>query len=311
MEQFKRSASPNPSPTSPFPSGNRATGERQRGDRRGIGRPKNNIIPGFGLSMGVTLTMLSLIVLIPLASVLLVLRDYSLAEFWSVITDKQTVATYKISFSCAATAACVNAFFGILLAWVLTRYKFPGRRILDGLIELPFALPTAVAGIAMTTLYSDKGWLGSLFDKVGVKISYTTIGITIAMIFIGIPFVVRSIQPVLEKLDPQYEEAAAVLGAGRALTFFRVVVPEILPAALTGFALAFARSIGEYGSVVFIAGNIPYKTQITPLIIMNKLEQFNYPAATSIALVMIVFAFLVLFGINVLQANINKIARGS
>jgi sulfate transport system permease protein len=261
--------------------------------------------------MGVTLTMLSLIVLIPLASVLLVLRDYSFAEFWRVVADKQTLATYRISLSCAGIAACVNVVFGVLLAWVITRYKFPGRRILDGLIELPFALPTAVAGIALTTLYSDKGWIGSLFDKIGVKISYTTKGITIAMIFIGIPFVVRSIQPVLEKLDPQYEEAAAVLGAGRAETFFRVVLPELLPAALTGFALAFARSVGEYGSVVFIAGNIPYKTQITPLIIMNKLEQFNYPAATSIALVMIVFSFLVLFGINLLQSKINKIARGS
>ena len=201
--------------------------------------------------------------------------------------------------------------FGVLLAWVLTRYKFPGRRILDGLIELPFALPTAAAGIALTTLYSDRGWIGSLFDKAGVKISYTVIGITIAMIFIGIPFVVRSIQPVLEQLDPQYEEAAVILGAGRARVFFRVIFPEILPAALTGFALAFARSIGEYGSVVFIAGNIPYKTQITPLIIMLKLEQFNYLGATSIALVMIAFSFAVLFGINVLQAKVNRIAGGT
>ncbi|MDR1471349.1 MAG: sulfate ABC transporter permease subunit CysT [Synergistaceae bacterium] len=274
-------------------------------------RPKRNVIPGFGLSMGVTLTMLSLIVLIPLASVPLVLRDYSLSEFWRVVTDKQTIATYKVSFSCAAAAAVINVFFGVLLAWVITRYKFPGRRILDGLIELPFALPTAVAGVALTTLYSDKGWIGYLFSKVGVKISYTPIGIKIAMIFIGIPFVVRSIQPVLEKLDPQYEEAAATLGASRARTFMSVVIPEILPAALTGFALAFSRAIGEYGSVVFIAGNIPYKTQITPLIIMNKLEQFNYPAAASIALVMIVFSFLVLFGINILQSKISEISRGS
>ena len=274
-------------------------------------RSNNNVIPGFGLSMGVTLTMLSLIVLIPLASVLMVLRDYSFAEFWQVITDSQTVAAYKVSFSCAAVAAIINVVFGVLLAWVLTRYKFPGRRILDGLIELPFALPTAVAGIALTTLYSDKGWIGSIFNKIGVKISYTTIGITIAMIFIGIPFVVRSIQPVLEKLDTQYEEAAAILGAGKSRIFFRVIFPEIAPAMLTGFALAFTRSIGEYGSVVFIAGNIPYETQFTPLIIMKKLEQFNYPAATSIALVMIAFSFLVLFGINILQARIHKIARGS
>lgn len=273
-------------------------------------RRKNNLIPGFGLSMGVTLTMLSLIVLIPLASVLLTLRDYSFTEFWRVVTDKQTVATYKVSFFCALIAAVVNVIFGVLLAWILTRYKFPGRRLLDGLIELPFALPTAVAGIALTTLYAENGWIGSLFAKIGVKISWTTTGITIAMIFIGIPFVVRSIQPVLEKLDPQYEEAAAILGASRTHTFFRVVFPEILPAAITGFGLAFARSIGEYGSVVFIAGNIPYQTQITPLIIMNKLEQFNYPAATSIALVMIIFSFLVLFGINFLQSRVHKIARG-
>lgn len=271
---------------------------------------KDNVIPGFGLSMGVTITMLSLIVLIPLFSVFLILLDSTFAEFWRAVTDKQTVATYKVSLSCAAIAAAINVVFGILLAWILTRYKFPFRRVLDGLIELPFALPTAVAGIALTTMYSNKGWIGGLFDKIGIKISYTTIGIVIAMIFIGIPFVVRSIQPVLEKLDPQYEEAASALGASRSRIFFKVVFPEILPAALTGFGLAFARSIGEYGSVVFIAGNIPYQTQITPLIIMNKLEQFNYTAATSIALVMVVFAFILLFGINLLQAKINKIARG-
>jgi len=273
-------------------------------------KKSRNVIPGFGLSMGVTVTMLSLIVLIPLFSVLLTLTNTTFQEFWSVVTDSQTVATYKVSLTCAAIAAVVNVFFGILLAWVLTRYEFPLRRMLDGLIELPFALPTAVAGIALTTLYSDQGWIGALFSKIGVKISYTKIGIVIAMIFIGIPFVVRSIQPVLEKLDPQYEEAAMALGASRSRIFFKVVFPEILPAALTGFGLAFARSIGEYGSVVFIAGNIPYKTQITPLIIMSKLEQFNYTAATSIALVMVVFAFILLFGINILQAWINKMARG-
>ncbi|MGN6710871.1 sulfate ABC transporter permease subunit CysT [Anaerocolumna jejuensis] len=271
---------------------------------------KNNVIPGFGLSMGITLTMLSLIVLLPLFSVLLALSGSTFGDFWQVVTDRQTVATYKVSLSCAAAATTVNVIFGILLAWILTRYTFPFRRILDGLIELPFALPTAVAGISLTTLYSDKGWIGSWFDKIGIKISYTPTGIVIAMIFIGIPFVVRSIQPVLEKLDPQYEEAALALGASRTRIFFKVVFPEILPAALTGFGLAFARCIGEYGSVVFIAGNIPYKTQITPLIIMNKLEQFNYAAATSIALVMVVFAFLLLFGINLLQAGINKFARG-
>ncbi len=260
--------------------------------------------------MGITVTMLSLIVLIPLLSVFLTLSGTSFSDFWQAVTDKQTVAAYKVSLSCGAIATTVNVVFGILLAWILTRYRFPFRRILDGLIELPFALPTAVAGISLTTLYSDKGWIGRLFDKIGIKVSYTSTGIVIAMIFIGIPFVVRSIQPVLEKLDPQYEEAAMVLGASRSRIFFRVIFPEILPAALTGFGLAFARCIGEYGSVVFIAGNIPYKTQITPLIIMNKLEQFNYASATSIALVMVVFAFILLFGINLLQSKIHKIARG-
>lgn len=273
-------------------------------------RRKGSVIPGFGFSIGITITMLSLIVLIPLISVFLTLSGTTFADFWRVVTDSQTVATYKVSLFCAVIAAVINVVFGILLSWILTRYEFPFRRVMDGLIELPFALPTAVAGIALTTLYSENGWVGGLFNKIGVKIAYTTAGIIIAMIFIGIPFVVRSIQPVLEKLDPQYEEAASVLGASRSRIFFKVVFPEILPAALTGFGLAFARSIGEYGSVVFIAGNIPYKTQITPLIIMNKLEQFNYPAATSIALVMVIFAFILLFGINLLQARINKIAKG-
>lgn len=271
---------------------------------------KSRVIPGFGLSIGITITMLSLVVLIPLFSVFLLLSDSTFSDFLRVITDKQTVAAYKVSLSCAAIAAVVNVVFGILLAWILTRYQFPMRRILDGLIELPFALPTAVAGIALTTLYSEQGWIGKLFAKIGVEIAYSKSGIVIAMIFIGIPFVVRSIQPVLEKLDPQYEEAAQALGASRSRTFFKVVLPEILPAALTGFGLAFARSVGEYGSVVFIAGNIPYETQIVPLMIMNKLEQFNYPAATSIAFVMVVFAFLLLFGINLIQARIQKIARG-
>lgn len=269
-----------------------------------------NVIPGFGLSMGITVTMLSLIVLIPLLSILLNFSGITFKEFLGIVTDKQVVSSYKVSLSCALIAAVINFFFGILLAWILVRYKFPGRRILDGFIELPFALPTAVAGIALTTLYSDKGWIGSIFAQIGVKISYTTIGITIAMIFIGIPFVVRSIQPVLEKLDSQYEEAAMILGARRSHIFFKIIFPEILPAALTGFGLAFARCIGEYGSVVFIAGNIPYQTQITPLMIVSKLEQFNYAAATSIALVMIVFSFVILFTINIVQSRVNKIARG-
>jgi sulfate transport system permease protein len=273
-------------------------------------RKKSSVIPGFGLSMGITVTMLSFIVLIPLFSVFLILAGTSFRDFWHIITDQEIVSAYQVSLSCAAIATIINVFFGILLAWILTRYNFPLRRILDGLIELPFALPTAVAGIALTTLYSEKGWIGGLFANVDIKISYNSPGIIIAMIFIGIPFVVRSIQPVLEKLDPSYEEAAQALGASHARIFFKIILPEILPAALTGFGLAFARSLGEYGSVVFIAGNIPYETQIVPLIIINKLEQFSYQAAASIALIMVVFAFLLLFGINALQARINKIANG-
>lgn len=271
----------------------------------------NRVVPGFGLSMGITITMLSLVVLIPMLSILVVLSGVSPQEILSSITDPQVVSTYVVSFTCALIAALVNSVFGLILAWILVRYRFPGRRLLDGFIELPFALPTAVAGISLTTLYSETGWIGSQFHKIGIEISYTKIGITIALIFIGIPFVVRSIQPVLEKLDHQYEEAATMLGASRTQTFFRIIFPELLPALLTGFGLAFARGLGEYGSVVFIAGNIPYETQITPLLIMNKLEQFNYGAATSIALVMIVFSFVLLFAINTIQSRISRIAEGA
>lgn len=271
----------------------------------------NRVVPGFGLSMGITITMLSLVVLIPMLSILVVLSGVSPQEILSSITDPQVVSTYVVSFTCALIAALVNSVFGLILAWILVRYRFPGRRLLDGFIELPFALPTAVAGISLTTLCSETGWIGSQFHKIGIEISYTKIGITIALIFIGIPFVVRSIQPVLEKLDHQYEEAATMLGASRTQTFFRIIFPELLPALLTGFGLAFARGLGEYGSVVFIAGNIPYETQITPLLIMNKLEQFNYGAATSIALVMIVFSFVLLFAINTIQSRISRIAEGA
>lgn len=274
-------------------------------------RKKNRVIPGFGLSMGITISMLSLIVLIPLLSIFVVLSGVGPADFWKAISDPQAVAAYRVSLICALAAALVNALFGTILAWILVRYRFPGRRILDGLIELPFALPTAVAGIALTTLYSDNGWIGKLLAGIGIKVAYTPIGITIALIFIGIPFVVRAIQPVLEKLDGQYEEAATMLGASGWQTFRRVVFPEIRPALLTGFGLAFARGLGEYGSVIFIAGNIPYETQIVPLIIMSKLEQFNYGAATSIALVMIIFSFLTLFAINFIQSRLNHAAKGA
>lgn len=267
------------------------------------------VIPGFGLSMGVTLAMLGCLVLIPLASIFLSACQLKPGEFIEVVTSRQVVSGYVVSLSCAFFAALVNAVFGIVLAWVLVRYEFPGKRLMDGMIELPFALPTAVAGISLTYLYSDQGWIGSLFDKVGIKIAYTRSGITIAMVFVGIPFVVRAVQPVLEKLDRQYEEAAMMLGANKLYTFFRVILPELFPALLAGFGLAFARGIGEYGSVVFIAGNIPYKTQIAPLLIMTKLEQYKYADATAIALVLLLISFLLMFLINSIQIYMQRFSK--
>ncbi len=273
-------------------------------NRRGV-----RVIPGFGLSMGVTLSMLSVLVLIPLVSIFISAGRLDLPEFMNVITSRQIVSGYVVSFSCAFTAALVNAVFGMILAWVLVRYDFSGKRVMDGIIELPFALPTAVAGISLTYLYSDQGWIGSIFDKAGIKIAYTRIGITIAMVFVGIPFVVRTVQPVLAKLDRQYEEAAMMLGAGRIRIFFKVILPEVFPALLAGFGLAFARGIGEYGSVVFIAGNIPYKTQIAPLLIMTKLEQYKYADATAIALVLLLFSFILMFLINSVQIYMQKFSK--
>ncbi len=268
------------------------------------------VIPGFGLSMGVTLAMLGCLVLIPLASIFLRASQLKFGEFIQVVTSRQVLSGYVVSLSCAFFAALINAVFGIVLAWVLVRYDFPGKRLMDGLIELPFALPTAVAGIALTYLYSDQGWIGALFDKMGVKIAYTRIGITIAMVFVGIPFVVRAVQPVLEKLDREYEEAALMLGAAKLYTFFRVILPELFPALLAGAGLAFARGIGEYGSVVFIAGNIPYKTQIAPLLIMTKLEQYKYADATAIALVLLLISFLLMLLINSIQIYMQRFTKG-
>lgn len=270
---------------------------------------RKQVIPGFGISMGITLTLLSLVVLIPMASLVLNASTMGIHTFLDTITDKRIVSGYVVSFTSALIAAIVNGVFGVILAWVLVRYDFPFKRLLDGLIELPFALPTAVAGIALTTLYSDKGMIGKFLGNWGIKVSYTRLGIIVAMVFIGIPFVVRTIQPVLEDLDPQYEEAAGVLGASRAKIFFKVIFPEIRPALLTGFGLAFARAVGEYGSVVFIAGNIPFKTEIAPLLIMSKLEQFNYDGANAIALVMLAFSFIMLFAINSVQVYANKFTR--
>lgn len=268
------------------------------------------VIPGFGISMGVTLAWLGCFVLIPLISLFLSAGHLEIQEFQKIVTSRQVVAGYIVSLSCAFCSAICNAVFGMVLAWVLVRYKFPGKHLMDGLIELPLALPTSVAGIALTYLYSDKGWIGGFFANVGIKIAYSRIGITIAMIFVGIPFVVRAVQPVLEKLDRQYEEAALMLGAGRMYIFFRVILPELFPALLAGFGLAFARGIGEYGSVVFIAGNIPYRTQIAPLLIMMKLEQYKYEEATAIALVLLIGSFLLMLVINSVQIYMQRFSRG-
>jgi sulfate/thiosulfate transport system permease protein len=262
---------------------------------------RRHLLPGFGLSMGYTIFYLSVIVLFPLSALFLKSVSMGLGKFWDTVTDDRVLASYRISITTSLSAALINAFFGLLVAWVLVRYKFPGKKIIDAMVDLPFALPTAVAGIALTSIYSENGWMGSLFAKIGIKSAYSPMGITIALIFIGLPFVVRTVQPVLEELDKEIEEAAASLGAYRLKTFFRVIFPEVLPALMTGFALAFSRGIGEYGSVVFISGNMPMKTEIAPLLIMMKLEQFDYTGATAIAVVLLLFSFLMILIINYLQ----------
>lgn len=268
------------------------------------------VIPGFGLSLGISVTILSLVVLIPLCSLVVFSAQLSPAKFWSVVTSARVLASYKVSFLTALAASLINGVMGLILAWVLVRYDFPGKRIMDGMIELPFALPTAVAGISLTHLTVDNGWVGSIFHSKGIEIAYTRVGITVALVFIGIPFVVRSVQPVLEKLDPQYEEAAGMMGASRATIFRRIILPEIASPLVAGFTMAFARCLGEYGSVVFIAGNTPYKTEITPLLIMAKLQEYDYASATSIALVMLAAAFLILFVNAVIQSRASKIVSG-
>jgi sulfate transport system permease protein len=264
-------------------------------------RNSRSVLPGFGLSLGITCTYLSLMVLVPLATVFTRTADLTGAEFWNTITDPRVMASYRVTFGASFLAALVNTVFGLLVAWVLVRYRFPGRRLVDAMVDLPFALPTAVAGIALTTLYASNGWVGSLLEPLGMKVSYTWIGITVALIFVGLPFVVRTVQPVLDDLEVEVEEAAASLGARRWQTFTRVVFPSVAPALLTGFALAFARAIGEYGSVVFISGNMPMKTEIVPLLIITKLEQYDYAGATAVALVMLVASFALLLTINLLQ----------
>ncbi|MCQ2248798.1 MAG: sulfate ABC transporter permease subunit CysT [Treponema sp.] len=268
------------------------------------------VIPGFGISMGITITILSLVVLIPLASLIIYSSTLSLGEFVETVTRPRVLYSFWVSFLTAFVATLVNAVMGIVIAWVLVRYEFPGKKIMDGIIELPFALPTAVAGISLTSLTTDQGILGKFFAQFGIKIAYTKLGIIFALIFVGIPFVVRSVQPVLEKFEGTYEEAASVMGASRATIFWKVIFPELKPALFTGAGLAFGRCIGEYGSVVFIAGNTPFDTEITPLIIMSELQAFEYPKATSIALVMLGFSFLILFAVNMIQSHNMKILEG-
>ena len=263
---------------------------------------KSNVIPGFGVTLGFTLAYLGLIVLIPLSAVVWKTTDLTLAQFWATVSEPRVVASLKLSFGASLIAAAVNGFFGLILAWALVRYRFPGKKIVDTLVDLPFALPTAVAGIALTAIYAKNGWLGQYLEPLGIKVAFTPVGIMVALIFIGLPFVVRTVQPVLEDLDKEIEEAAASLGAGRTQTIFKVVLPIILPALLTGFALAFARAVGEYGSVIFIAGNLPMVSEIAPLMIISKLEQYDYSGATSIAVVMLFFSFILLLVINSLQA---------
>lgn len=270
---------------------------------------RRRLLPGFGITMGFSVLYLSLVVLLPLSALLFNSTGLSWAKFWDVATDPRVLASYRVSLGTAAAAALIDAFLGLLLAWVLVRYEFPGKRLFDALIDLPFALPTAVAGVSLTALYSQNGWIGSLLEPLGFKVAFTPLGITLALMFIGIPFVVRTVQPVLEDLDRDMEEASATLGAGRLRTFVRIVMPELFPPLLTGFALAFARGIGEYGSVVFISGNMPMRTEIAPLLIMSKLEQFDYAGATAVALLLLLISFLMLLVINSLQHWARKTSR--
>ena len=261
-----------------------------------------SVLPGFGLALGITLFWLTLIVLIPLAGLAIRSSGLGFAKFWALASDARTLNALRVSFSTAFIAALLNVVFGIVLAWVLVRYRFPGKRVIDAMVDLPFALPTAVAGIALTTLYASNGWVGQFLTPLGIKIAFTPAGIVIALIFVGLPFVTRTVQPVMEEIDREVEEAAATLGANRFQTVFRVLLPGLAPAVLTGFALAFARGIGEYGSVIFIAGNIPYVSEIAPLLIVIRLEEFNYPAATAIAAVMLILSFSMLLVINLIQS---------
>ena len=269
-------------------------------------RKQKNVIPGFGVTLGITVTMLSVIVLIPLMSLVIYTARLSLPEFVETITSKRVLHAFFVSVFTSFVASFINMVMGFVLAWVLVRYEFPGKKIMDGMIELPFALPTAVAGISLTHLTTSDGWIGSVFAKFGISISYTKAGIIFALVFVGIPFVVRSVQPVLSKLDASYEEAGEMIGASVFYTFWKIIFPEVRPALIAGFTMAFARCLGEYGSVVFIAGNVPYDTEIAPLLIMSKLQEFDYHSATAIALVMLITAFLILMINSVIQYKAAK-----
>ncbi|MEO8152606.1 MAG: sulfate ABC transporter permease subunit CysT [Rhizobacter sp.] len=267
---------------------------------------RHSVLPGFDLALGFTLLYLSFIVLIPLSAAFLKTFTMTWPAFWEAVATPRVVASYRLTFGASLAAALVNSFFGLIVAWVLVRYEFPFKRLIDALVDLPFALPTAVAGIALTALYAGNGWIGQYLAKVGIKVSFTPLGVFVALTFIGLPFVVRTLQPVLEDMQKELEEAAATLGASRWQTFQRVIFPIISPALLTGFALAFARALGEYGSVIFIAGNMPMVSEITPLLIITKLEQYDYTGATAIAVVMLMAAFVMLLAINLLQAWTRK-----
>jgi sulfate transport system permease protein len=268
----------------------------------GLAFRKPSVLPGFGLTLGFSIVYLSLIVLIPLAGVVWRTTELGWPQFWSIATDKRTLNALRMSFGGALAAALVNVVFGTLVAWVLVRYRFPGKRVIDAMVDLPFALPTAVAGIALTTLYAPNGWVGALLAPLGIKVAYTPLGVVLAMVFIGLPFVVRTVQPVMEEIDHEVEEAAATLGAERLATIRRVILPGLAPAILTGFALAFARAVGEYGSIIFIAGNIPYVSEIAPLLIVIRLEEYNYAGATAVATVMLAVSFAMLLVVNLIQA---------
>jgi sulfate transport system permease protein len=269
------------------------------------------VLPGFGLTLGYTILYLSLIVLIPLAALFIRTSGLTWNEFWGTVTNPRVVASYRLTFGASLVAALINAVFGFAVAWTLVRYRFPGKRLMDAMVDLPFALPTAVSGIALTAIYSKNGWIGQYLEPLGIQAAFSPLGIVIALTFIGVPFVVRTMQPALEDLDRETEEAAASLGATRLQTFWKVILPSVMPALLTGFALSFARAIGEYGSVVFISGNMPMKTEITSLLIISKLEQYDYAGATAIAVVMLLASFVLLFAINAIQWYAGRRYQGA